>query len=59
MECLFGFFVFASLVGNAAAGLASGLARGLALTATAFFSALAEIFGFKGLDVFHDVSSND
>ncbi len=44
---------FALLVSNAAAGFASRLAGGLALAATAFFRAIAKIFGFQSLDVFH------
>ena len=43
----------ALLVSNTAAGLASRLARGLALTASAVLSALAKILGFNSLDVFH------
>ena len=45
--------VLAGLVCDAAAGLASGLARGLALTAAAVLSAVAEVTGFDGLNVFH------
>ena len=41
----------ALLVCDAAAGLASGLARGLALAATALL--FAKILGLNGLDVFH------
>ena len=44
----------ALLVGNTAAGLASGLAGSLALTAAALLCALAEIAGFNSLDVLHD-----
>ena len=47
--------VLAGLVGDAAAGLASGLARGLALTAAAVLSALAQVAGLDGLDVFHSL----
>ena len=45
--------VLALLIGDAAAGLASGLARSLALTAAAVGSALAQVTGLEGLDVFH------
>ena len=47
--------VLAGLVCDAAAGLASGLARGLALTAAAVLSALAQVAGLDGLDVFHSL----
>ena len=47
-------FVFALLVGNAAAGLASGLARGLAFAATAVLGAFAKIASFNGFDMLHD-----
>ena len=50
LVCLFG---FALLVGNAAAGFASGLAGSLAFAATAVFRAVAQIFGFQSGDVFH------
>ena len=43
----------ALLVCNAAAGLASGLAGSLALAATAVLSAVAQVTGFDGLDMFH------
>ena len=46
--------VLAGLVGDAAAGLASGLARGLALAAAAVLGAVAQVAGFKSLDVLHD-----
>ena len=49
--------VFALLIGNAAAGLASGLARGLAFAATAVLSALAKVLGFDCLDVLHSNTS--
>ena len=45
--------VLALLVGNAAAGLASRLARGLALAAAAILGALAQIPGLQGLDMSH------
>ena len=45
--------VLALLICNAAAGLASRLAGGLALAATTVFSALAQIAGFDSLDVLH------
>ena len=41
----------ALLVCNAAAGLASRLAGGLALAATALNSAVAQILGFQSLDL--------
>ena len=43
----------ALLVGNAAAGLASGLAGSLALAAAAVLSAVAEITGLDGFNVLH------
>ena len=43
----------ALLISNTAAGLASRLARGLALAASAVLSALAKILCFNSLDVFH------
>ena len=43
----------ALLVSNAAAGLASRLAGGLALAAAAVLCALAKVSGFNGLDMFH------
>ena len=46
-------FVLALLVSDAAAGLASRLARGLALTATAILSAVAKVLGLQSLDGFH------
>ena len=46
--------VFALLVGDAAAGLASGLARSLALTAAAVLGAVAEVASFDGNDMLHD-----
>ena len=45
---------FALLIGNTAAGLAGGLTRSLAFTATAGVSALAKIAGLKGFDMFHN-----
>ena len=47
--------VLAGLVGNAAAGLASGLARGLALAATTVLSGLAKILGFDSLNTLHSI----
>ena len=49
---LFAFGIFALLVGNAAARLASRLARGLALTATAILCALAKVLGIQSLNTF-------
>ena len=46
---------FALLVSDTAAGLASGLARSLALTAAAFFCALTQIASLDGLDMFHNL----
>ncbi len=46
-------FVFALLVCDSAACLASGLARSLALTAAAVLCTLAEVTSFKALNVFH------
>ena len=43
----------ALLVCNAAAGLASRLAGGLALAAAAVLSAVAQVAGLDGLDMFH------
>ena len=45
--------VFALLIRNTAAGLASGLTRGLALTATAVLRALAKILRFQSLNMLH------
>ena len=45
--------VFALLVCDTAAGLASGLTRGLAFAATAVLCALAKILGVQSLDVLH------
>ena len=50
---LFLLFVLARLIGNAAAGLARGLAGCLAFAATAILSALAQIPGLQGLDMLH------
>ena len=44
----------ALLVSNTAAGLASRLAGSLALAAAAVLSALAQVAGLDGLNVFHD-----
>ena len=44
----------ALLVCNAAAGLASRLAGGLALAATTVLSAVAQIAGLNSLDMFHN-----
>ena len=51
------FGALALLVGNAAAGLASGLARSLALTAAAVLGAVTQVTGLDGLDMFHDSTS--
>ena len=50
---LFVFLVFALLIGNAAAGLAGALARGLALAAAAVLGAGAQITRLQGLDPGH------
>ena len=47
------FVALALLVSNAAAGLASRLAGGLAFAAAAVLSAVAQVAGFNGLDMFH------
>ena len=49
--------IFALLVGDAARSLASRLARGLALAATAVFNSLGNILGFDGFDSAHDEAS--
>ena len=46
--------VLALLVGDTAAGLASGLAGSLALAAATVLSAVAQIAGLDGLDMFHN-----
>ena len=43
----------ALLISDAAAGLASGLARSLALAATAVLCAVARIASFDSFDMFH------
>jgi hypothetical protein len=48
------FVALALLVSNAAAGLASRLAGGLAFAASAVLCAVAKISGFNCLDMFHD-----
>jgi len=45
--------VFASLICNTAAGLASGLAGSLAFAATAVLCAFAKVTSFDCLDMFH------
>jgi hypothetical protein len=45
--------VLALLICNSAAGLASRLARGLALAATAVLCALAKVLSIKGLNTLH------
>ena len=47
------FLALALLVSDTAAGLASRLARGLALAASTVLCALAKVLGFNSLDVFH------
>ena len=48
------YLFLALLVCNAAAGLASRLAGGLALAAATVLSALAQVTGFQSLDSFHN-----
>ena len=48
----------ALLVSNAAAGLASRLAGGLAFAASAVLCALAKILGFDSLNVLHNKPPN-
>ena len=50
---LLAFLVFTLLVSNSAAGLASGLAGSLALTATAILCAFAKVTSFDCFDMFH------
>jgi len=45
--------VLALLIGNAAAGFAGRLARGLALAAAAVLGALAQVAGLNGLNMLH------
>ena len=52
---LFSVLVFALLISDAAAGLASGLARSLAFAATAILCAFAEITSLNGFDMFHNI----
>ena len=49
--------IFARLIGNAARGFASGLARGLALAAAAVVNGLYDVLGFNGLDSAHGITS--
>ena len=46
--------VFTLLIRNTATGLASRLAGGLALAATAVLGAVAQVTGLDSLDVFHN-----
>ena len=46
--------IFARLIGNAARGFASGLARGLALAATAVSDGLNNVLGLNSFDSLHD-----
>ena len=46
--------VLALLIGDAAAGLASGLAGSLALAATAVLSTVAKITGLDSLNMLHN-----
>ena len=51
---VFVFLVFAGLVCDTAAGLASGLAGSLAFAAAAVLCAFAKVAGFKSDNSFHD-----
>ena len=51
--CCLSVLVFAVLIDHAAGGLASGLAGGLALAATAILYGVLNILGFNGLNSFH------
>ena len=53
------FAVLALLIGDAAAGLARGLAGSLAFAASALFGALAEILRCDGFHVFHKSKTSD
>ena len=57
MQLLAFFDALALLVCNAAAGLASRLAGGLALATTAILSTVAQVTSFNSLDVFHGFTS--
>lgn len=50
---LFFFLLLAGLIGNAAAGLASGLARSLAFAAAAILGTFAKITGLDGVYMLH------
>ena len=52
-KLLIGFLVFALLIGDAAAGLARGLAGSLAFAAAALLGALAQIAGRQCLNMRH------
>ena len=56
---LFRLLALALLICNTAAGLASRLAGGLALAATAVLCALAKVLGVQSLNVFHILKSSD
>ena len=49
----FQLLIFALLIGNTAAGLAGGLARGLTFAAATVLRALAKVAGLNGLNMFH------
>ena len=53
MQLLAFLLALALLISNTAAGLASRLTRGLALAAAAVLSAVAQVAGLDGLDMFH------
>ena len=55
-KSLFAFGIFALLVCNAATRLASGLARGLALTATAILCAFAKVLSIQSLNTLHMIN---
>ena len=53
LQLLAFFGVFALLISDAAAGLASGLARSLAFTASTVLCAFAKVSCFDGFDMLH------
>ena len=55
---LLAFLLFASLIGNTAAGLAGRLAGSLALAAAAVLGAVAQVSGLQGLNVAHNGTSH-
>ena len=55
---LLAFLLFASLIGNTAAGLAGRLAGSLALTAAALLGALTKITSLDSINVLHGKMSS-